>query len=123
MESKMAVQSYKDLIVWQKSIVLVTNVYRCTKAFPKDELYGLTSQLRRAAVSVPSNIAEGQGRVSTGEFRQFLGHARGSLHEMQTQLVIAENLGYLGKTEKDRLLEDSTEVDRMLNRLISSLAN
>jgi four helix bundle protein len=123
MESKMAVQSYKDLIVWQKSIVLVTNVYRCTKAFPKDELYGLTSQLRRAAVPVPSNIAEGQGRVSTGEFRQFLGHARGSLHEMQTQLVIAENLGYLGKTEKDRLLEDSTEVDRMLNRLISSLAN
>ena len=119
----MTVQSYKDLIVWQKSIVLVTNVYRCTKAFPKDELYGLTAQLRRAAVSVPSNIAEGQGRVSTGEFRQFLGHARGSLHEMQTQLVIAENLGYLGKTEKDRLLEDSTEVDRMLNRLISSLAN
>ncbi|HYN15506.1 MAG TPA: four helix bundle protein [Terriglobales bacterium] len=118
----MAVQSYKDLIVWQKAIGLVTNVYRCTKGFPKDELYGLTSQLRRAAVSVPCNIAEGQGRVSTGEFKQFLGHARGSLHEMQTQLVIAENLGYLDKTEKDRLLEDSTEVDRMLNRLISSLA-
>ena len=119
----MAVQSYKDLIVWQKAIVLVTNVYRCTKPFPKDELYGLTSQLRRAAVSVPCNIAEGQGRLSTGEFKQFLGHARGSLHEMQTQLVIAENLGYLGKTEKDRLLADSTEVDRMLNGLISSLQN
>ena len=119
----MAVQSYKDLIVWQKSIVLVTNVYRCTKAFPKDELYGLTSQLRRAAVSVPCNIAEGQGRLSTGEFRQFLGHARGSLHEMQTQLVIAENLGCLVKTDKDRLTEASAEVDRMLNKLISSLAN
>ncbi|MGC2322815.1 MAG: four helix bundle protein [Terriglobales bacterium] len=71
----------------------------------------------------PCNIAEGQGRLSTGEFKQFLGHARGSLHEMQTQLVIAENLGYLGKAEKDRLLEDSTEVDRMLNGLISSLQN
>jgi four helix bundle protein len=109
--------------VWQKAIVLVTNVCRCTKAFPKDELYGLTSQLRRAAISVPCNIAEGQGRVSTGEFRQFLGHARGSLHEVQTLLVIAENLGYLVKAEKDRLLEDSTEVDRMLNRLIASLPN
>jgi four helix bundle protein len=119
----MAVQSCEDLIVWQKAIVLVTNVYRCTKAFPKDELYCLTSQLRRAAVSVPCNIAEGQGRLSTGEIKRFLGHARGSLHEMQTQLVIAENLGYLGKTEKDGLLEDSTEVDRMLNGLISSLHN
>lgn len=117
----MVVQSYKDLIVWQKSIVLVTNVYRCTKAFPKDELYGLTSQLRRAAVSVPSNIAEGQGRLSTGEFKQFLGHARGSLHELQTQLVIAENLRYLPSAQKEKLLDASTEVDRMLSGLLSSL--
>jgi len=117
----MAVQSYKDLIVWQKAICLVTDVYRCTETFPKKEVYGLTSQLRRAAVSVPSNIAEGQGRLSTGEFRQFLGHARGSLHELQTQLVIAENLGYLQSAQKEKLLDTSTEVDRMLSGLLSSL--
>ena len=115
------VQSYRDLIVWQKAIVLVTDVYRCTQTFPRDELYGLTSQLRRAAVSVPSNIAEGQGRLSTGEFKQFLGHAKGSLHELQTQLVIGENLGYLQAAQKEKLLDASTEVDRMLSGLLSSL--
>jgi four helix bundle protein len=82
----MKLKSYTELIVWQKAIVLVADVYRATKLFPKEEMYGLISQLRRAAVSVPSNIAEGQGRLSTGEFRHFLGNARGSLFEVQTQI-------------------------------------
>lgn len=117
----MSVHSYKDLIAWQKSIDLVTRVYRCTKGFPKDEAYGLTSQVRRAAVSVPSNIAEGQGRLTTGEFRQFLGHARGSLHELQTQLVIARNLGYLSDAKTEELMECSVEVDRVVNGLLTAL--
>ena len=78
------VRSYRDLVAWQKAMALVTNVYRYTEPFPKAEIYGLASQLRRAAVSIPSNIAEGQGRASTGEFKQFLGHARGSLLEVET---------------------------------------
>jgi four helix bundle protein len=87
--------SYKDLIEWRKAMELVTEIYRATREFPRDELYGLTNQLRRAAVSVPSNIAEGQARFSRKEFRHFLSHARGSLVEIETQLTIAQNLGYL----------------------------
>lgn len=82
-------------MVWQKAMLLVTKVYLCSQSFPKTEIYGLTAQLRRAAVSIPSNIAEGQGRTSTGEFKQFLGHARGSLLEVETQLQIAASLEYL----------------------------
>jgi len=88
-----AVQSYRDLVVWQKSMALVREVYRYIQSFPKAEASGLTTQLRRAAVSVPSNIAEGQGRLSTGEFKQFLGHARGSLLELETQILIAQDPG------------------------------
>jgi len=115
------VQSYRDLIAWQKSMALVADVYRCTQAFPKCEMYGLTSQLRRAAVSVPSNIAEGQGRLSTGEFKQFLGHARGSLLEAETQISIARELGYLEREDSERLLHKSGEVGRVLNGLMASL--
>jgi four helix bundle protein len=79
--------SYRDLIAWQKSMDLVESTYRLTRTFPREEVYGLVSQMRCAAVSVPSNIAEGQGRMSCGEFRQFLGHARGSLLELETQSV------------------------------------
>src|SRR5258708_3508624 len=86
-------RSYKDLVAWQKSMDLVAATYRAT--VPRDELFGLTSQLRRAAVSIPSNIAEGQGRLSEKEFRYFLGQARGSLMEVETQMQIAQNLGYL----------------------------
>jgi four helix bundle protein len=93
------VQSYRDLIAWQKAIELVTEIYRATQGFPDRERFGLTSQLRRAAVSVPSNVAEGQGRRSTGEFKQFLGHARGSLLEVETQIFIANNLGYFRKNK------------------------
>jgi four helix bundle protein len=89
------VNCYKDLIVWQKAMDLTEMVYQATKAFPREELYGLTNQVRRAAVSIPSNIAEGQARQSTAEFRNFLSLARGSLAEVETQLMIAQRLGYL----------------------------
>src|SRR2546427_377169 len=85
----MALRSYQELIGWKKGIELVTDVYRLTQKFPKQEIYGLTSQIRRAAVSIPSNIAEGQGRMSRGEFKQFLGHARGSVFEINMRQVVA----------------------------------
>lgn len=104
-------------------MALVRDVYRCTQLFPKIETYGLTSQLRRAAVSVPSNIAEGQARLSTGEFRQFLGNARGSLMEVETQILIAQELGYLRQHESQNLLLDTAEVGRIINGLLASLPN
>jgi four helix bundle protein len=110
---------FRNLVAWQKAIAFVTDVYRATKTFPKEELYGLTSQIRRAAVSIPSNIAEGQGRLTRGEFRQFLGHAKGSLAELETQLVISENLGYFNNPGP--LLEQLHEVARLLNGLLNSL--
>jgi four helix bundle protein len=100
---------------------LVLEVYRSTQGFPKIETYGLTSQLRRAAVSVPSNIAEGQARLSTGEFRQFLGTARGSLMEIETQVLIARSLGYLPDHESENLLRAASEIGRILNGLLASL--
>ena len=114
-------QSYKELTVWQKSMSLVTSVYSVTGDFPRDEMYGLTSQVRRSAVSVPSNIAEGQGRATKGEFVQFLCHARGSLFELETQILLAKRLGYLQPRESSDLLEALTEVARILNGLLSSL--
>jgi four helix bundle protein len=89
----MPVRSYRDRFAWQKAMCLVQDTYEHTRTFPKEEVFGLTSQLRRAAVSVPSNIAEGQGRLSTGEFRHFLGNARGSLFEYETQVLIAKGTG------------------------------
>jgi four helix bundle protein len=87
-------QSYRQLIAWQKSMDFVMDVYKVTKAFPRDELYGLATQLRRAAVAVPTNIADGQARFSPNEFFYFLGRARGALVEVETQLLIAQNLNY-----------------------------
>lgn len=104
-------------------MALVLEVYRSTQAFPKIETYGLTSQLRRPAVSVPSNIAEGQARLSTGEFRQFLGNARGSLMEVETQIMIARSLGYLEENQTKNLLGATAEVARILNGLLNSLQN
>jgi four helix bundle protein len=101
---------------------LVTAIYRATAGFPKDELFGLTSQLRRAAVSIHSNIAEGQGRLSENEFRHFLGRARGSLMEVETQVQIAENLGYLQKEQTTTLLQSCAEVCRILNGLLASVS-
>jgi four helix bundle protein len=102
MEAGLA-ETYTDLKVWQKSMDLVVEVYRSTRTFPKHELYGLTSQMRRAAVSVPSNIAEAKGRYSTKELVQFLYNARGSLLELQTQIVIAHRLEYLPEMEWNQL--------------------
>jgi four helix bundle protein len=112
---------YRDLIVWQKARAFASEVYRATEEFPKAEIYGLTSQLRRAAVSVPSNIAEGQGRLTRGEFCHFLGQARGSLLEVETQLSIALDLHFLDDAEFRKLEELSSEVQRLLNGLIESM--
>ena len=115
------VESYRDLLVWQRAVQLSVAMYKYTADLPKDELYGLSSQLRRASVSVASNIAEGWGRASTGEYRQFLGMARGSNFELQTQLVIANELGF-GDPEKRRSAESlSHEVGRMLVSLMNKL--
>ena len=114
-------QSYKDLIAWRKAMQLVTEVYRATNEFPRAELYGLTNLLRRAAVSVPSNIAEGQAHFSQKEFRHFLSHARGSLVEIETQLIIAQNLGYLQENDSRALLAKAGELGRILNGLIASI--
>ena len=113
--------SYRKLIAWQKAMGLVTEIYEATRAFPRDELYGLTNQLRRAAVSVPSNIAEGQARFSRKEFHHFLSLARGSLVEIETQLQIAENLCYLSAAESSSLLAGAAELGRVLNGLIASI--
>jgi four helix bundle protein len=115
------VRSYRDLIVWQKAIELVTEVYRATENLPHAERFGLSSQLRRAAVSVPSKVAEGQGRRSTGEFKQFLGHPRGSLLEIETQIFIAKNVGYLSEEQCTGLHRRTEEVGRILNGLLGSL--
>ena len=123
MASKSTVQSSRDLLVWQRSIQLATAVYRMTHDFPRDELYGLTSQMRRCAVSVPSNIAEGQGRMSTGEFRQFLGVARGSNFELQTQLEIARRLGLGEAKQIDEADALSHEVGKMIYGIRGKLAD
>lgn len=114
--------TYKDLIVWQRAIDLIEKIYRMTKCFPRDEAYGLTAQLRRAAVSIASNIAEGQGRMTTGEFRHFVGQARGSALEVETQLIIAERLGYVDKAAVAPAFQDCDEIKRMLHGLAESLS-
>jgi four helix bundle protein len=111
--------TYEDLRVWRRAMDMVLQVYRCTAAFPRQEIYGLTSQMRRAAVSVPSNIAEGKGRFSRKELVQFLFHARGSLLELRTQVTIARELGYLGYDDGKTLMTVVNEVGRLLNGLIN----
>jgi four helix bundle protein len=113
------VQSFRDLIVWQRSMQLTVAIYRLTQNFPREEIYGLTSQIRRSAVSIPSNIAEGQLR--TGEFRQFLGVARGSNSELQTQLEIARSLGFGDSKLIDEADSLSHEVGKMLFAMLESL--
>jgi four helix bundle protein len=115
------VQSFRDLLVWQRSIQMTVAIYRMTHAFPREELYGLTSQLRRSAVSVPSNIAEGQGRLSAGEFRQFLGIARGSNLEVQTQIEIARALGFGNSELLNEAEALSHEVGKMIYGMLESI--
>ncbi|MCC6418256.1 MAG: four helix bundle protein [Gemmataceae bacterium] len=119
----MAVQHYRELIVWQKAIDLVEAVYRFSRRFPRDEIFGLTSQLRRAAVSVPSNIAEGQGRDTTREFLHFLSIARGSLQETATQVIIAERLSYGTPEQIEEIRALCAEVGRLLHGLCKGLVN
>ncbi|MDR3111521.1 MAG: four helix bundle protein [Planctomycetaceae bacterium] len=114
-------RSYRDLIVWKKSIKLTKRIYSCTQLFPKEEMYGIISQMRRAAVSIASNIAEGQGRGTSKEFLQFLNISRGSLYELETQLFISQEVGYLAEAELNNLLKDSEEISRLLNGLMNSL--
>ena len=113
--------SYKELRVWKRSVDLALAVYRHTENFPKHELYGLTSQLRRAAVSVPSNIAEGKGRSSDKELILFLHHSRGSLLEIETQLFIARELAYIEEPQAKDLLAEVESVAKALNALINAL--
>jgi four helix bundle protein len=117
----MRVESHRDLQVWQKAIQLVMEVYRASKGFPADERFGLTQQIRRAAVSIPSNIAEGKGRGSTNDFIRFLNIANGSLTEVDTQLVIARELEYIDEETLTRLERQASEVGRMLTGLRRSL--
>ena len=113
--------SYRDIKAWQKAIELVVEIYSSTRNFPKEEVYGLANQLRRAAVSVASNIAEGKGRCTDKEFLLFLHHSRGSVFEVETQLVIAGRLGYLTQADERQIGNHAGEIARMLNGLIKAI--
>ncbi|MGH9589594.1 MAG: four helix bundle protein [Terracidiphilus sp.] len=113
---------YRDLLVWQKAMGLTKNIYRLTESLPRKETFGLQSQIRRASVSVPSNIAEGHGRLDDGHFRQFLAVSRGSLFELQTQVELCADLGYLSVNAFREVMEQCEEIARMLNGLLSSIA-
>lgn len=115
--------SHKDLNVWKKAIELVVLVYQITQSFPKEEIYALTSQMRRSASSIPANIAEGSGRRNSGEFRQFLHIALGSASELETYLIISERLEYLNKEDVERITDLLNEVMKMLVGLIRKLNN
>lgn len=114
-------QHYKDLIAWQKAMDLVDAIYDATDSFPKREVYSLTDQIRRAAVSIPSNIVEGQAHYSNREFLHFLRHSRGSLAELETQLQIAQRREYLSEPHASDLLRRASELSRILSGLINSL--
>ena len=116
-------KSYRDLIVWRKSVNMVTLVYTLTKHFPSDEKFGLTSQVKRSSVSIPSNIAEGYGRNYTKDYARFLQISRGSLFEMQTQLQIAVNLNFIMDKDLIEIKSLSIEIEKMLNVLIKKLLN
>ena len=116
-------KTYTELFVWQKSMEIVTVIYRETRNFPKEEVYGLTSQIRRCAVSIPSNIAEGFGRKSQQDFIRFLKISMGSLFELQTQLRIARNLEYIEESKFNTVFEETREIERMLSAFIQSITD
>lgn len=116
-------ESFRDLKVWQKAVDLSVAIYRATERYPDQELYGLTSQMRRAAVAIPSNIAEGKARSGRADYSRFLAIARGSLAELETQIVISTKLGYLESNEVDALLESCAEVGKMLSGLRRALGS
>ncbi|MEM9778130.1 MAG: four helix bundle protein [Chloroflexota bacterium] len=116
-----SIKSYRDLLVWQKAVDLVEEIYRLTTKFPKDEIYGLTSQLRRSAVSVPSNISEGHERRSAKDFKRFLHIALGSLAEAHTQLIIASRLSYIEIGDLKKLENEIIQIQKMTHALIRNL--
>jgi four helix bundle protein len=111
------VKTFKDLLVWQQAMDLVEMIYLQTKTFPKEEIYGLTSQIRRAAVSIPANIAEGNGRQSRKEYQQFLSVANGSMTELETHILIAERLNFLTKEKSEELQKQLQSVSKLLTLL------
>lgn len=117
------IKRYNDLIVWQCSMDLAKETYKVTSRFPKEELYGLTSQMRRASVSIAANIAEGHARNTTGEFRQFLGIAKGSLAELETLIILSFQLDFITPELKQELLSQSEAINKMLNSLLRSLSS
>lgn len=119
----MTVKHYRELLVWQKSMLVVEETYRLVKLLPKEEQYSLSDQMRRAAVSIPSNIAEGQARSSTKEFIRFLWIAKGSVAELETQFMICVRLKYMMKSQIETVMNLLDEVGRMLNALIGKLGN
>lgn len=116
-------KSYRDLIVWQKSMDVVTLIYKLVRQFPDDERFGLTSQIKRSSISIPSNIAEGYGRHYVRDYARFLQIARGSLFEMQTQLKIGVNLDFISEGDLKDIQNISVEIEKMLNSLIKKLTN
>jgi four helix bundle protein len=114
-------RNYTDLIVWQKAMALAESVYRATKAMPREEMYGLTAQMRRAAVSIPSNIAEGEGRRTEGQFLHMLSISYGSLRELETQVLLSNRLRFISDDERRVVIEECAEVGRLLNGLMKSL--
>lgn len=116
-KQKNGAQSYRDLLVWQKSMTLAKEIYKLTAEFPPEEKFGLISQMRRAAVSIPSNIAEGQARNTTGEFILFISHAEGSLAELDTQLALAVELNFLSAEKAKACVDSIVELRRMANGL------
>jgi four helix bundle protein len=117
----MAVRHYRELVVWQKAMEMAVAVYNLTRKFPREEVYGLASQMRRAAVSIPSNIAEGQGRGAGNEFAHYLRIARSSIQELETQLILAGRLEYITASEVERALADADETSRLVLGLYRSL--
>jgi four helix bundle protein len=117
-----AIKSHRDLIAWQKAMNLTVEIYHVTKAFPREEMYGLISQMRRCSASIAANIAEGQGRRTSKEFQQFLMNARGSVCELDTHLELAKRVGYLSEAAHQELRGKNDEVGRILNGLIRSIA-
>lgn len=115
------INSFRDLLVWQKSMSLVTSIYQLTRDFPHAEMFGLTSQLRRASISIPSNIAEGYGRNTSKDYLRYLQIALGSLYEMQTQLEIASNLHFLDIVDFKKMISLCLEIERMLTSLIAKI--
>jgi len=117
----MTIRSYRDLRVWQAGMDLAENAYRLSKKFPASEIYGLTSQIRRSATSVPANIAEGYGRESTRSYIQFLKTARGSLRELETHVLLAQRIGLIDATDSTDLIKKAESIGKMLSALIKSI--